>query len=106
MVGRSSCPSRLRSRVTRPVLVVQGDALNRSRVATVVWVPLTSNLNWAFTPGNAHLATRLTGLPKESGANVSQIVSVDKSLLTASVGKVPRSKLQLVLSGIDTVLGT
>lgn len=88
-----------------PVLVVQGDALNRSRVATVVCVPLTSNPKWALAPGNVHLATRLTGLPKESVANVSQIVSVDKSLLTARVGKVPPSKLQLVLSGIDTVLG-
>ena len=56
-------------------------------------------------PREVHLATRLTGLPKESVAKVSQIVSVDKSLLTARVGKVPRSKLQLVLSGIDTVLG-
>ena len=84
---------------------MQGDALNRSRVATVVCVPLTSNLKWALAPGNVNLATRLTGLPKESVANVSQIVSVDKSLLTARVGKVPRSKLQLVLSGIDTVLG-
>jgi mRNA interferase MazF len=89
----------------RPVLVVQGDALNRSRVATVVCVPLTSNLKWALAPGNGHLATRLTGLPKESVANVSQIVTVDKHLLTARVGKVPRSKLELVLSGIDTVLG-
>jgi mRNA interferase MazF len=84
---------------------VQGEALNRSRLATVVCVPLTSNLKWALAPGNVHLAARLTGLPKESVANVSQIVSVDKNLLTACVGKVPRSRLELVLSGIDTVLG-
>ena len=84
---------------------MQGDALNRSRVSTVVCVPLTSNLKWALAPGNVHLAARLTRLPKESVANVSQIVSVDKNLLTARVGKVPRSKLELVLSGIDTVLG-
>jgi mRNA interferase MazF len=74
-------------------------------VATVVCVPLTSNLKWAVAPGNVHLPARLTGLPKESVANVSQIVSVDKDLLTARVGKLPRSKLELVLSGIDTVLG-
>ena len=84
---------------------MQGEALNRSRLATVVCVPLTSNLKWALAPGNVHLAARLTGLPKESVANVSQIVSVDKNLFTARVGKVPRSKLELVLSGIDTVLG-
>ena len=89
----------------RPVIVVQGDALNRSRIATVVCVPLTSNLKWALAPGNVHLPARLTGLPKESVANVSQIVSVDKDFLTARVGKLPRSKLELVLSGIDTVLG-
>ena len=89
----------------RPVIVVQGDALNRSHIATVVCVPLTSNLKWALAPGNVHLPARLTGLPKESVANVSQIVSVDKDFLTARVGKLPRSKLELVLSGIDTVLG-
>jgi mRNA interferase MazF len=66
---------------------------------------LTSNLKWAVAPGNVRLPARLTGLPKESVANVSQIVSVDKDLLTARVGKLPRSKLELVLSGIDTVLG-
>jgi hypothetical protein len=59
-----------------------GDALNRSRIATVVWVPLTSNLKWALAPGNVHLSARLTGLPKASAANVSLIVSVDKDLLT------------------------
>lgn len=89
----------------RPVVVVQGDALNRSRIATVVCVPLTSNLKWALAPGNVRLAARLTGLSKDSVANVSQIVSVDKDLLTARVGRLPPSKLGLLLSGIDTVLG-
>ena len=89
----------------RPVVVVQGDALNQSRIATVVCVPLTSNLKWALAPGNVYLAARLTGLSKDSVANVSQIVSVDKVLLTARVGRLPPSKLGLVLSGIDTVLG-
>jgi mRNA interferase MazF len=89
----------------RPVIVVQGDALNRSRIATVVCVPLTSNLKWALAPGNVHLSARLTGLPKPSVANVSLIVSVDKDLLTSRVGKLPPSKLDLVLAGINTVLG-
>jgi mRNA interferase MazF len=84
---------------------VQGDALNRSRIATVVCVPLTSNLKWALAPGNIHLSARLTGLPKASVANVSLIVSVDKDLLTERVGKLPTSYLGLVLAGIDTVLG-
>jgi mRNA interferase MazF len=84
---------------------VQGDALNRSRIATVVCVPLTSNLKWALAPGNVHLSARLTGLPKASVANVSQLVSVDKDLLIERVGKLPPSQLDLVLAGIDTVLG-
>ncbi len=89
----------------RPVVIVQGDALNRSRIATVVCVPLTSNLKWAGAPGNVSLSARLTGLPKDSVANVSQIVSADKDLLTRRVGKLPRAKLELLLSGIDVVLG-
>ncbi len=89
----------------RPIVVVQGDALNRSRIATVVCVPLTSNLRWADAPGNVQLSTRLTGLPKDSVANLSQIVTLDKALLTERVGKLPRPKLHFVLSGIDVVLG-
>jgi mRNA interferase MazF len=89
----------------RPVVVVQGDALNRSRIATVVCVPLTSNLKWADAPGNVRLPPRLTGLSKESVANVSQIVTLDKSLLAEHVGKLPQAKLGLILSGIDIVLG-
>jgi mRNA interferase MazF len=86
-------------------VVVQCDALNRSRIATVVCVPLTSNLKWGAAPGNVRLSARLTGLPKDSVANVSQIVSVDKEFLTARVGKLPRSKLELLLSGIGVILG-
>jgi mRNA interferase MazF len=89
----------------RPVVVVQGDALNRSRIATLVCVPLTSNLKWADAPGNVALSARLTGLPKDSVANVSQVVTLDRSFLTERIGKLPRVKLELVLAGIDVVLG-
>lgn len=92
-------------RFRRPVVVVQGDALNRSRIATVVCVALTSNLKWAKAPGNVVLQTSLTGLPKESVANVSQLVTLDQSDLTERTGKLSRSKLELILSGIDVVLG-
>ena len=88
----------------RPVVVVQSDALNRSRILTVVCVPLTSNLKWSLAPGNVRLSARLTGLPKDSVANVSQIISLDKDLLTERVGKLPRPKLQLVISGVGIVL--
>ena len=89
----------------RPVVVVQGDALNRSRIATVVCVALTSNLKWGTAPGNVLLPSGVTGLPKESVANVSQLVTLDKTDLTERTGKLSRSKLELVLSGIDVVLG-
>lgn len=89
----------------RPVVVVQGDALNRSRIATIVCVPLTSNLKWADAPGNVRLSPQFTGLSKESVANVSQIITLDRSLLAEHSGKLPPAKLKLVLSGIDIVLG-
>jgi mRNA interferase MazF len=89
----------------RPVVVVQGDSFNRSRIATVLCVPLTSNLRWASAPGNVLLEIRLTGLPKDSVANVSQVVALDKSLLTERAGKLSRAKTDLVLAGIDVVLG-
>jgi len=89
----------------RPVLVVQGDALNASRVATVVCVPLTSNLRWADAPGNVLLMANATGLAKDSVANVSQIIALDKVVLTERVGKLSRAKTDLVLSGVDVILG-
>ena len=89
----------------RPVVVVQGDSLNRSRIATVVCIPLTSNIKWSKAPGNVLLTARQTGLSKDSVANVSQIVSLDKALLTEHAGRLPRTPLGLVLSGIDVVLG-
>jgi len=89
----------------RPVVIVQGDALNRSRIATVVCVPLTSNLKWAEAPGNVRLSQHLTGLRKDSVANVSQIVTLDKALLGDRTGKLPGAQLNLVLTGIDVVLG-
>lgn len=89
----------------RPVVVVQGDALNRSHLATLVCVPLTSNLRWADAPGNVLLTTRMTGLPKDSVANVSQVVTLDKTLLAERVGKLSRAKIELVLRGLDVILG-
>jgi mRNA interferase MazF len=89
----------------RPVLVVQGDAFNRSTIGTVVSVPLTSNLKWADAPGNVRLSARATGLPRDSVANVSQLVALDRALLQERVGILSRVKIDLVLAGIDIVLG-
>ncbi len=88
----------------RPVIVVQGDSFNRSKISTVVCVALTSNLRWADAPGNVLLGSDITGLPKGSVANVSHVVTLDKSSLTERVGSLPDAKLDLVLCGIDIVL--
>jgi mRNA interferase MazF len=89
----------------RPVLIVQGDALNQSRISTMICVPLTSNLKWSAAPGNVVLKAKQTGLPKDSVANVSQIISIDRQILTERAGKIRRQQLELVFAGIDLVLG-
>jgi mRNA interferase MazF len=89
----------------RPVVVVQGDAFNRSRLATAVCVPLTSNMGWGEAPGNVELSAQATGLPRDSVANVSQIVTLDREALTERAGRLGRRQLELVLAGIDLVLG-
>ena len=89
----------------RPVVVVQCDAFNRSRIATVVCIPLTSNTGLAELPGNILLPAVATNLPKDSVANGSQVITLDRQLLTERIGKLSRVKLELVLAGLDAVLG-
>ncbi len=88
----------------RPVVVVQSDSFNRSKISTVVCVPLTSNLRLADAPGNVLLESSATGLSKDSVANVSQPVTLGRSVLTERIGNLPSAKLELVLYGIDIVL--
>lgn len=85
--------------------MVQGDAFNASRIATVVVVPLTSNVRWAAAPGNIVLPADRTGLPLDSVANVSQSVTIDRALLSERVGRLGEGELELILSGLDLVLG-
>ena len=89
----------------RPVIVIQGDAFNRSRIATVVCVPLTTNLRWSNVPGNVLLSSEMTSLPQDSVANASLVIALDKELLSERVGKLSRTKLELVLSALDAVTG-
>jgi mRNA interferase MazF len=89
----------------RPVIVVQCDGFNRSRIATVVCVPLTSNLKWAEAPGNVRLPATATGLPKDSVANVSQVQTLDKGTLTDLAGRLGQRQLHAILAGIDVMLG-
>jgi mRNA interferase MazF len=89
----------------RPIVVVQSDALNRSQLATVVGVVLTSNLRWAIAPGNVLLRARQTGLDRDSVANVSQLVTIDKRQLTERAGRVAKRQIEAIFSGIDLMMG-
>jgi mRNA interferase MazF len=89
----------------RPVLVLQIDDFNRSQIRTIVVVVLTSNLTLADAPGNVLLTTRETGLPKESVANVAQVVTVDKTALTEALRRVPAPVLHTIEQGVRLVLG-
>jgi len=88
-----------------PVLVVQCDGFNHSRIATVVCVVLTSNQKLADSPGNVLLLAVQTGLDRDSVANVSQIVTIDQQELRDCTGQIPQGQLERVLSGIDQLLG-
>jgi mRNA interferase MazF len=88
----------------RPVLIVQSNDFNRSRIATVIAVVITSNTKLAQAPGNVFLPQKLTGLSKDSVANISQVVTVDKSFLTERVGTLPPNIFEQVEKGLRLVL--
>ena len=88
----------------RPLLIIQSDDFNRSRINTVIAVVITSNLRLSEAPGNVILSKKDSKLPKKSVANVSQLINVDKTLLTEKVGRLSASKLREVESGIRLVL--
>jgi mRNA interferase MazF len=89
----------------RPVLLVQHDAFTRSRLQTVLVVALTSNLRLVEAPGNVLLPAKATGLPKDSVANVTQILTLDRAFLTERCGKLPARVLAQVDTGLSLVLG-
>jgi mRNA interferase MazF len=89
----------------RPVLVLQHDDFNRSRIATVIVIILTSNLRLEAAPGNVLLRQRDTGLPKDSIANVSQVLTLNKADLTERVTSIPPAKLKQIENGLRLVLG-
>jgi len=88
----------------RPVLVVQDDAFNASKINTVVVVALTSNMALHAAPGNVVLSKRSTRLPQASVANVSQILTLDKSFLTDRVAKIDASAMREIDDGLRLVL--
>jgi mRNA interferase MazF len=89
----------------RPVLIVQADAFNRSALQTTIAVVLTSNLRLADAPGNVRLTARETGLPKDSVANVSQVLTLDRDVLTVYVGALADRLVRRVEDGLRLVLG-
>ncbi len=88
----------------RPVLVVQGDEFNASKINTVVVITLTSNVALKAAPGNILLSKRSARLPKASVANVSQIMTLDKSFLTERITKLDQSVINEVDDGLRLVL--
>jgi mRNA interferase MazF len=99
-------PARDSSRpARRPLLVVEADAVNASRLATVVAVVLTSNTTLAALPGNVFLPSATSGLSKDSVVNVTAIVTLDKQDLTELAGRAPGYLLDEVDRGLRRVLG-
>ncbi len=88
----------------RPVLIVQSDDFNRSRIRTVIAVVLTTNLRLAKAPGNVAVSTEDTALPRDSVANVSQIIILDKKFFAERVSRVSDRIMMSVEDGIRTVL--
>ncbi|MEQ1737575.1 MAG: type II toxin-antitoxin system PemK/MazF family toxin [Rhodoglobus sp.] len=89
----------------RPVLVVQSDDFNRSRIGTVVVVALTSRTQLAELPGNVFVPASASGLTKDSVANVSQVITLDRSDLTDVAGQLPTYLVREVDLGLRQVLG-
>lgn len=88
----------------RPVLVVQSNAFNESKIATVLVAVITSNLALAEAPGNVRLNKSSDGLPKASVVNVSQLLTMDRGLLGKRVGFLSARMMQRVDVGLKLVL--
>ena len=88
----------------RPVVIIQSNAFNRSRINTVLAVVITSNLRLANAPGNVYLSAQNTGLPQESVANISQVITVDRAFLTEQIGQLTSRQMQELEEGLRLVL--
>ena len=97
-------PAGSRPGYRRPMLVVQSDEFNESAIRTSVCATITSNMRLAAAPGNVRISRRLSRLPNDSVVNVSQLITLDKSLLTEKVSRLPAESLREVEAGIKLVL--
>jgi mRNA interferase MazF len=89
----------------RPIIVVQADSVNASRISTVICIPLTGNLRWSSVPTSQLMKASSTGLPQDSVANVTQILSVSKDQLIERVGRISERQLGQLFAKLDVVLG-
>jgi mRNA interferase MazF len=89
----------------RPILVIQSNEFNRSRISTVVAAVITSNLTLANAPGNVRIPARASGLKKVSVVNVSQIITVDKSFLATRVSTLKANYMREVDDGLRLIFG-
>lgn len=88
----------------RPVLIVQADAFNRSRISTVVAAVISLNLRLADAPGNVLLSRRQSGLPKDSVVNISQLLTLDRKYLSERAGNLSPKHMAVVDDGLKLVL--
>lgn len=88
----------------RPVLIVQSNEFNESAIRTSTCAAITSNMRLADAPGNVRVTRRVSGLPHDSVINVSQLITLDKQMLTENVGRLPAQSLRDVEAGIKLVL--
>jgi mRNA interferase MazF len=102
--ARLGVPSGSAPGYRRPVIVLQNDLFNRSRIHTVVVCAVTSNLRLAESPGNVRLRKGEADLPKESVANVTQIATIDRADLAERLGALSPGRLGEVLAGVRLVV--
>jgi mRNA interferase MazF len=88
----------------RPVMIVQADPFNTSRIRTVVVVAISSNPRIKAAPGNVHLPARASALFRDSVANVTQLLTIDKELLLQRIDSIPPAKLREIDGGLRLVL--
>jgi mRNA interferase MazF len=104
LVGGLSEPCGSEPGFRRPVLVIQANSFNRSRIQTVIVAVISSNLRLADSPGNVLLPATISGLPRDSVVNVSQLLTLDRSFLTEQVGTTPRGLQAEIDAGLRMVL--
>ena len=84
----------------RPIIIISSNAFNKSKIRTIIAVAISTNLILANAPGNVPLSQKETGLPKDSVANISQVITIDKNFLTECVGSIPQKIMKRIDIGL------